>query len=197
MTRPIRPHVALALLVCTFASGAECGRTERACVDLREQWVEVTLEDPIECGVSPLLACTSFSIPERFVVRVLDEPAQRRALPCEIYRAEIVSGAFDGLELLGPTDGTLSVGGDFAVAELVRVEGTDCFGRLFISFARIQPAGGQEPEDLLAPPPDGVPVWAMELEFDPTDEDACAAVQSRCVNNRCGIFAAPVDGSRP
>lgn len=189
----MQAHLLVTPMFVVCLLGAECGRTEDVCVDLRGETVEVALEDPIECNERSLLACTAFAVPERFVVRVLDETVQLRELSCDIYRAELASGELDGLELLGSTDGTLAVGGDFALAELVRVTGTDCYGRLYVSFARLASLDGPHVDDVLAMSADGSPGWALEMEFEPTDAAACADVQPRCVNNRCAIFASRHD----
>lgn len=178
MSPLIRPT--LTVLSFTLLLGAYCNR-DRECSDLRGETVEMALLDPVECNENSLLACSSFRIPDRLVVRVLDEPAQRRDLLCEVYRGELLSGDF-GLELLGPIDGTLGVGGDFGLAELARVPDTECYGRLYVSFARL---AATDPDDPLVPPPEGGANWLMELVFEPTEEEPCRDVQPRCVQDRC------------
>lgn len=183
MTRPIRPHVALALLVCTFTSGAECGRTEGACVDLRGRVVELRLADPA-CFTHSVSGCRDLMLPDQLVVRVIDEPVQRRELMCETYRAEVVVGDFGDLELLGPVDATLQVSGaSFAIAESVRVGSTECFGRLFVAAGPFG-EGSSRPEEWLGVEP-GDPKWSVAFRFVPNDPATCDGVMNECTSSNC------------
>lgn len=187
----------VALVAALASLGADCGRPELACVDFSGRTVELTIANPEPCLAYPAArVCSNLTLPERLVVRILDEPVQRRELQCEVYRAEIVEGDFGDLELLGPTDGTLVVSGDFAVAELVRVGATDCYGRFFVSAARIGPLDRSDAEYWLTPDTDvdsETGKWAFAYEFIPTDPAACEGVQTACNNSHCFADARSVD----
>jgi len=182
MRRILLVHLVLASIL---SSGAECGRAEVACVDFSGRTLEVSVVDAESCLSYPeSRVCSSFRLPDRLLLRVTDEPVQRRELQCEAHRAEIVEGDFGDLEFLGPADGTLVVSGDFAVAERVRVAGTECYGRFFVSLARIGALERGDPEYWLSPEAD-IEKWAFAYEFIPTDDVACAGIQSACDNSHC------------
>lgn len=170
---------------------AECGPTKPTCVDLRGQVVELQLADAEACHTSSIAACRELSLPDRLVLRIVDERVHRRDLQCETHRAEIVSGDLGDLELLGPADATFEVANaSFALAESVRVGSSDCYGRLFVA-AGLVGEGSSQPEHWLGASSDS-PRWSIAFSFVPDDPSACAEIAKECSSANCfGDVIAP------
>ena len=178
MPRPV--HILL-ILTSTLFLGADCRKPEVACIDWSGQTLEMDVYNWEECSTYPSYVCSNLTLPDRVVLRILDEPVQLRELQCEMFRAELVEGDFPDLEFLGPADATLVVSGDFAVAESVRIRGTDCYGRFFIGGARLGERERGNPNYWLVPGT-GSTTWALGYSFIPSDPEACAEVQTDCTN---------------
>jgi hypothetical protein len=170
--------------VVALCLGARCGASDAACVDLRGRTVELRLSDPTACFTSSVSACRELTLPDRLVVRVVDELVQRRDLRCDTYRAEVVTGDFGDLQLLGPADATLEISGaSFAVSESVRVGSSDCFGRLFVAAGPLG-EGSSRPEDWLVMEP-GHPRWSAAFRFVPSDTASCTGILNECTSANC------------
>ncbi|MCB9619835.1 MAG: hypothetical protein H6724_10365 [Sandaracinus sp.] len=165
-------------LASTLFLGADCRKPEVACIDWSGRTLEMTLPNWEEYSDYPSYACSALDLPDRVVLRILDESVQ---LQCGMPRAELVEGDFPNLEFLGPADATLVVSGDFAVAESVRIRDTECYGRFFIAAARIGDTSRGN-RQFWVTPGDGATTWAFGYRVVPNDADACGDIQADCTN---------------
>ncbi|MCA9613383.1 MAG: hypothetical protein KC586_11575 [Myxococcales bacterium] len=168
-------------LASTLFLGADCRKSEVACIDWSGRTLDLQAYDWAECSTANAQVCSGLQLPDRVTLRILDEPVQLRELQCEMPRAELVAGDFPNLEFLGPADATLVVSGDFAVAESVRIRDTECYGRFFIAAARIGDTSRGN-RQFWVTPGDGATTWAFGYRFVPNDSDACADIQADCTN---------------
>lgn len=187
----MRRATSLLLALTSTFLGADCRKSEVACIDWSGRTLEMSLPNWEECSTFNARVCSGLTLPDRVVLRILDEPVQLRSVQCETYRAEIVEGDFPDLEFLGPTDGTLVVSRDFAVAELVRIRDTECYGRFFISAGRLGETERGNPNYWVAPGA-GATTWALGYRFIPNDASACSEVQLDC-DHECDADVAAVE----
>lgn len=177
-----RLHPVLVALVCVLCLGADCRKREDACIDWSGRTLELTATDWAECSTFNSSACTGFTLPDRVVLRILDEPVRLRDFECQMSRAELVEGDFPDFEFLGPADATLVVSGDFAFAESVRIRGTECYGRFYVGAARIGETERGNP-DYWVLPREGGGTWAIGYRFLPNETEACAEIPD--CSNEC------------
>ena len=177
-----RLHAVLVALVGVLCLGADCRKREDACIDWSGRTLELTATDWAECSTFNSSACTGFTLPDRVVLQILDEPVRLRDFECQMSRAELVEGDFPDFEFLGPADATLVVSGDFAFAESVRVRGTECYGRFFIPAIRLGETERGNPDYWVLPRAGGS-TWALGYSFVPNKTEAYAEIPD--CSNEC------------
>lgn len=127
------------VLVSLLLLGADCQKTEQACIDFSGYELEVTVTNPEICFERS--HCEGVEIPSVVRLRVLDEPADRLDRSCRVPRAEVVGERWGNLVLEEPAVARsalwVQANSRFAIANRARIDGTECTGFFFANYGTL------------------------------------------------------------
>ena len=175
-------------LTFLFLLGADCRKTEQACIDFSGYELEVSVSNPDFCFERP--HCDGIEIPPTVRVRVLDEPADLLDRSCRVPRAEVVDGRWGNLLLEEPAVNRAALwvqaNSRFALANRARIEGTDCTGLFFANYGTLPPDSPVERADRWLSAEDPAS-WRFNYVFVHDEGSACVSLDEgrECGSSGC------------